>query len=701
MVISSEKRRSASSTYSKVVFLLVIVAIGFLLLFFSLYYYTLRQEKQIYDNTVIQYNNEINSLVNLNSESYSSVINDVTYWDEFVTFTKTKDLNWFNRSVANIIDAYKVDYLAAYTIDKEFITKVSTSKINTKSIISDEVFKVLYEKRQDKFYVKIPEGIVEVFASTIHPSDDPFKNKHNPSGYFFMMRLLDNDYFSNLEKISSSKISFYEPNQKLAKDLVYTIVPIKGYDGSEVAKLLFNRIYKVDFSITKRILLIILIAFIVSLLIFNFYAVKWSKLPITLIKKVLETGDEKAINSLKNIRGEFRYIGKLFEQNQIQKLLLQKEKERAEESDKLKSAFLTNLSHEIRTPMNAIIGFSDLLDNHELTKEEEKEYRNIISKSGKKLVLIIDDLIEMSKIDTNQIEPKLTEFDLDECIEFVFDEMKNTIPANKKIEFKIEKSKNGFSGKIISDKTKLMQIITNLLSNAIKFTDVGSVVLFYEVDVQSEQIKIYVIDTGIGIESKYYDSIFKKFRKIENDHSIRGGGLGLGLALTKGYVEILGGTIAVESEIGQGSTFSVTIPLISDKSQAISDELSNANPEKEKIETILVAEDDNFNYLLIEKILKLKKYKIIRAEDGAEAVEISLNNNNIDLILMDIKMPKMSGHEAFNEINKIRPNLPIIAQTAYTSTDEVEKIFKSGFSGYISKPINKEKLFELLNKYLK
>ncbi len=700
MVLDSEKRRFTSSTYSKVVVLLVIVAVGFLLLFFSLYYYTLRQEKQIYDNTVIQYNNEINSLINLNSEAYSSVINDVTYWDEFVKFTQTKDLNWFNRSVANIIDAYKVDYLAAYTIEKQFITKVSTSKISTKNIITDEVFKVLYEKRQDKFYVKIPEGIVEVFASTIHPSDDPFKNKHNPSGYFFMMRLLDNDYFSNLEKISSSKISFYQPNQKLAKDLVYTIVPIKGYDGSVVGKLLFNRIYKVDFSITKRILLIILIGFIVSLLIFNFYAVKWAKLPIKLIKSVLETGDEKAINSLKNIRGEFRYIGKLFEQNQIQNLQLQKAKEKAEESDKLKSAFLTNLSHEIRTPMNAIIGFSDLLENHELTKEEEKEYRKIITKSGKNLVLIIDDLIEMSKIDTNQIEPKFTDFDLDECVQTVFDEMKSTIPTNKKIEFKIEKSKNGFSGKIISDKAKLEHIIANLLSNAIKFTDEGTIVLFYEVDTQLEQIKFYVIDTGIGIESKYYEAIFKRFRKIENDHSIRGGGLGLGLALTKGYVEMLDGTISVQSEIEQGSTFNVTLPLVLNKNEGVSDELTDKNPERENLETILVAEDDNFNYLLIEKILKSKKYKIIRAEDGEEAIEISLNNKNIDLILMDIKMPKKSGHEAFSEINKMRPNLPIIAQTAYTSTDEVEKIFNAGFSGYISKPINKEKLFELLNKYL-
>ncbi|SFA70986.1 Signal transduction histidine kinase [Flavobacterium swingsii] len=700
MIVKFNNKRRLVTTYSKVVFVLFIVTIGFSILFFSLYYYTLRQEKQIYNNFVAQYRNEMKSLNDLNAESYISVISDITYWDEFVNFTKTRDLSWFNRSVANILDTHKIDYLSVYNDKGVFITSVSDTKIKSKDIIPKEVLTKLYEKKIDKFYMKIPEGIAEVYGATVQPSDDPFKNKYPPAGYFFMIRLLDDNYFVNLEKISSSNINFHDDKDKIEDKLVYSLIELKDYNGKTVAKLLFNRIYKVDFRITKNILLIFVFAFLISLFIFHYYAVKWAKKPIKLIKKVLENGDEGAINSLKNIKGEFRYIGKLFEENQNQKRQLQKSKQKAEESDKLKTAFLTNLSHEIRTPMNAILGFSDLLDSEDISKAEEIEYRKIINKSGKNLVSIIDDLVEMSKIDANQIETRYTDFDLDECVQNVVNEIKKTIPKNQQLEIKIEKSKNGLSKKIITDKPKLVQILTNLLSNAVKFTDKGSIVLFYDIDSQSSMISFYVIDSGIGIEKDSYEKIFKRFIKIENDHSIRGGGLGLGLTLTKAYIESLGGQISLESEFGVSSTFKFSIPLILDKNDAPQNEnvFDEYLPKNESVTTILVAEDDNFNFLLIEKILKTKNYKIIRAEDGEKAVEIISNNNDIDLILMDIKMPKLSGHQAFEIIKKMRPKLPVIAQTAFTSSDEVEKIFKSGFSGYISKPIKKDLLYQMIEK---
>ncbi|WP_394760257.1 response regulator [Flavobacterium sp.] len=703
MKFTFNKRVLYTTTYAKVVFLLATVAVGFSILFFSLYYYTLRQEKNIYNSFVNQYRNEMNLLIDLNSESYVATINDITYWDEFVKFTKTKDLNWFNRSVANLLDTHKINYISAYTKDGDLITSVSDSRIKTKNIIPKEVFAKLIQKKSDKFYLKIPEGIAEIYGATINPSDDPFKNKYKPSGYFFMVRLLDNNYFTNLEKTSSSEIRFYNNNNnnnKIEDKLVYSLVDLKDYNGKTISRLLFNRIYKVDFSITKRILFIIAIAFVIAILVFHYYAVKWAKRPIRLIKKVLERSDESAINSLKNIKGEFRYIGKLFEQNQNQKVQLQKSKQKAEESDRLKTAFLTNLSHEIRTPMNAIIGFSDLLDNEDISKAEETEYRKIINKSGKNLVLIIDDLIEMSKLDANQVEIRYSDFNLDECIENIVNEVKTTIPKSNQLEIKIEKSKNGFSKKIISDKEKVEKILRNLLSNAVKFTDKGTIVLFYEMDTQSSMINFYIIDSGIGIEKENFEKIFKRFIKIENDHSIRGGGLGLGLTLTKAYIQLLGGQIAIESEFGVSSTFKFSIPLVLDKKDLPNQEniFDEGLTKAELVETILVAEDDNFNFLLIEKILKTKNYKIIRAEDGEKAVEIISNNNNIDLILMDIKMPKLSGHQAFEIIKKMRPKLPIIAQTAFTSSEEVERIFKTGFSGYISKPIKKDLLYQMIDK---
>lgn len=179
-----------NSTYFKVVSLLTLVSTGLLLIVVSLYFYMHVQEKEIFKNSKSLYENEINSLLKLNSESYNAVINDVTYWDEFVNFTKTKNLKWFNTSIATLIDTYKVQHLSAYTEDGEFITKVSTLKIKTKNFIPKDAFKLIKEKKIVKFYLRIPEGIVEVYGASINPSDDPFKNKSKPAGYFFMVRLL-------------------------------------------------------------------------------------------------------------------------------------------------------------------------------------------------------------------------------------------------------------------------------------------------------------------------------------------------------------------------------------------------------------------------------------------------------------------------------------------------------------------------------
>lgn len=698
--------KSFNSTFAKVVFLLSSVTIGLLLLVIALYLYMRQQEKEIFASSNELYNSEIESLLKLNSESYSSIAADITYWDEFVNFTKTKDMNWFNRSVANIVETYRVEYLAAYDVNGNFIAKASTGKINSSQFIPKAVFPHLYEKKSSKFYLKIPEGIVEVYGATIHPSDDPFKNKTKPSGYFFIVRLLDKNYFANIEEICSSKIKFYT-GKETANKTVFKIVPLRDYNNKLIAELYFKRAYNIDFYITKFILAVMALALIFSGIIYYFFSVKWAKLPITLIKSILLNEDKNAISKLKNIKGEFRYIGKLFEENLNQREELSKAKEKAQESDKLKSAFLTNLSHEIRTPMNAIVGFSDLLDSKEISSEDEKKYRDIISTSGKNLVAIIDDLVEMSQIDTDQIQPRYSEIELEETIQFVFDEAKKSAKG-KKIEFKIENLKGNIPHKVVTDKTKFEQIIYHLLSNAIKFTDEGNISLLYDVDLKLERINITVIDTGIGIESKNFEYIFKRFRKIDSDHSIKGGGIGLGLSLSKAYAEMLGGEISVQSQLGKGTMFSFYIPLILKNSldEALTKQLGLVTSDVEKdldknIETILVAEDDNFNYLLIEKILKLKNYKIIRAEDGEEAVEISLKNDNIDLILMDIKMPKMSGHRAFEEIKKVKPQMPIIAQTAYTNSEEVEEIFKTGFTNYISKPISKEKLYQLIDKVLK
>lgn len=689
------------STYAKVISLLTIVSISLLLLVVSLYFYMRIQEKEIFKSSNNIYRNEIKTLLKLNSESYTSVVIDATYWDEFVEFTKTRDLEWFNTSVANVLDAYRLEYVCVYSNEGELITKVSTNKIQTKEFIPKEAIEKLKQKKLDNFYLKIPEGIVEVFGATIHPSNDPFKNKTKPSGCFFMVRLLDNEYFADIEKISTSNIKFYEGNEKTGKT-VYSIVPLKDYNNQVVSNLYFKRAYNIDFWITKTILMIMGFALIISWLIYYIYANKWSKLPLSFIKKILREKDQSAINSLKNIKGEFRYIGKLFEENQKQTEELEKAKIKAEESDKLKSAFLMNLSHEIRTPMNAIIGFSELLSNPEVSNAERQEYAKVIQESGKNLIEIIDDLVEMSKIDSKLVKPNLQSFDLHDLVHNIFKPYE-TLYTNSDVEFKLISPEIN-DKLIISDKTKLSEIITNLLNNSHKFTEKGYVIFEYELDEKENKIKFSVKDSGIGIKNEFKENIFKRFSKV-NSQGISGNeGLGLGLAISKAYVEMLDGDIFFESKEGIGTTFYFSIPLVYDDSKKKSN--NSVFEIKEPInlgeeEIILVVEDDNINYLLIEKILKPLEAKILRAKDGLEAVEICQQNKEIDLILMDIRMPNMNGYEAFSKIREFNTDVPIIAQTSYSFEEELNKIKELGFNGFLSKPIKKEELFKLIRLYLK
>lgn len=689
------------STFSKVIGLLTLVSVSLLALVLSLYFYMRVQEKEIFKSSNQIYNNEIESLLKLNSDLYASVIVDVTYWDEFVNFTKSRDLKWFNTSVATLIDTYKIEYLSVYSSDKEFITKVSTLKIKSKQFIPKEVFDRLDKKKIEKFYLKIPEGVIEVYGATIHPSDDPFKNKTSPSGYFFMIRLLDEEYFANIEEICSSKIQFYTGNET-AKKTVFKIVPLKDLNNNIVGKLFFKRSYNIDFSVTKRILLIMAIALFISWIVYWYYAKKWAKLPISLIKRILKNNDPYAIASLKNIRGEFRYLGKLFEENKIKAEQLEIAKAKAEESDKLKSSFLMNMSHEIRTPMNAILGFSELLKNSALTETEKNEYLSIIQESGTNLINIIDDLVEMSKIDSNLIKPNLSIVNLQELIE---NQVKTLQILNKKenVEFKFNKSNSNLNIDIVTDAVKVKEILANLILNAFKFTNEGFVLLGCEIDDKNQKIEFTVRDSGIGISDEFKEKVFKRFSKINVKGISANEGLGLGLAISKAYVEMLGGTIEFQSKLGVGTTFKFIIPLklaeVKQSESKVFDPKTGNDLGNQVV--VLVAEDDNINYLLIEKILKNFKCTVIRAVDGLEAVQFCKTNKEIDLVLMDIRMPNLDGYEAFKQIREFNKDIPIIAQTSYSFEEELDKIKDLGFSGFISKPINKNSLYDLIESYLK
>ena len=687
------------NTYYRLLLLIIGTSTLFFLLYLFLYFYTLKQEKEVYRAASMEYTKEVGSIFQLNSKTHLASIVDVTFWDELVTFLQTRNKTWYKDYIEGEFGTYEVDYIGIFDLDHKKISSTSSLKFRTTDFIPKAAFEQLYRTKLIRFYKRVPEGMIEVFGATIHPSDDPKKNKYQPSGYFFMARLMDKGFIGNLEKISSSNISLVSKDyiSSDARNFINVNLDLKDWQDNTIAKIHFERAFNLNFDNTKKILGIIIIATIFNLLIYLYYYRRWIYKPLKLITNSLETKDENSMALLKKSHGEFAYIGNLFEENNKQRKQLEIAKQRAEESDNLKSAFLANLSHEIRTPMNAIIGFSDLLNDESLNQYDKTEYLDIIRKSGKNLISIIEDLLEMSKIDSQQIIPNYKSLDLYKCISEVYHTNKVTIPKDKKIDFAIIKATKNVKANILMDETKLKQILTNLITNAIKFTKQGHINIGYAVNEEAKLIKIWIEDSGLGIDETNTKLIFDRFRRIENDFSIESGGLGLGLSITKAYIELLGGTIDVKSTIGIGSTFSLNIPLVYDTTIPVAVvQKTNHKVERGGHKTILIAEDDDINFLLLEKILQLKKYHTIRAVNGKIAVDICKENPAIDLIFMDIKMPIMNGFEAFELIRTFNQTIPVIANTAYSSPEDKEKILNAGFTYYLSKPLNKEKIFEVL-----
>lgn len=689
------------TTYFKLVLLIISICSLFILLFLSLYLYTVQQENDVFKANSNQYKTEINRLFDFNSKTQIVTINDLTYWDALVNFTKSKDTLWFKKYIKNEFPTYEVDYISVYGLDKKFIACVAKPYFKSKDFIVRQAMKNLYKTKGCRFYMRVPEGVVEVLGGTIHGSNDPRKIKTKPAGYMFMARLLDKAYFKNLEDICSSDVRLLNNviTDTIGDKKVTSLIKLKDYNNHEVGQLLFERSSYLNFERTKELLLIIVITTLVGLIAAVYYSRKWVYRPLRLVTNILETDREISISLLKREPGEFGHIGNLFEDHRRNRFQLEKSKQKAEESDKLKSTFLANLSHEIRTPMNAIIGFSDLLLNENLSEDLKMKYLKIINSSGKSLVSIIEDLIEMSKIDAKLIVPNYKGLDIEKCVKELYNTLKVTVPDDKSIDFYIIESTDKLENNILTDEVKLKQIIVNLLTNAIKFTDNGHVAFGYSINKEEQLLEFRVEDTGIGISKNDLKVVFDRFRRVEDDYSMSLSGLGLGLSISKAYVEMLGGEINVESVYGGGSVFKFTIPLIYEEyiveNNAVNEESLNKNADAK---IILVAEDDNINFLLLKTILELKGHIVLRARNGQEVVDISRSNPAIDLIFMDIKMPVLDGYEAFEMIKKDNPDLIVIAQTAHSSSEVKERIMKAGFSGYITKPLDKEKIYEIIIK---
>ncbi len=380
---------------------------------------------------------------------------------------------------------------------------------------------------------------------------------------------------------------------------------------------------------------------------------------------------------------------------------LRKAKEKAEESDRLKTAFLANMSHEIRTPMNGILGFAELLKQPTFDEDDQELYVELIEQSGTRMLNLIDDLVNISKLESGQMEILVSETNINDQVQCMRNSFCEEVES-KNLELKITSSLSKDDCVIKTDREKLYTILRNLTKNAIKYSNRGIVEI--GVDKKGDFLEFYLKDDGIGIPLERQEAIFNRFIQADIGDKRAFEGAGLGLSISKAFVEMLGGEIWLESKEGIGSTFYFTIPCDNNIKDRDLSEYVYTNYELNQSGMslkVLIVEDDNISKNFLELLVKPLSEQIIVAKNGFEAVKSFEENQDIDLILMDMKMPVMDGYEATRQIREMNKDVIIIAQTAYSLIGDKDKSIEAGCNDYITKPIFKDKLMTLINKYFK
>jgi len=380
--------------------------------------------------------------------------------------------------------------------------------------------------------------------------------------------------------------------------------------------------------------------------------------------------------------------------------ILENARKKAEESDRLKSVFMANISHEIRTPMNGILGFADLLQREDLSFEKCQQYAKIISGCGNNLMQLLNDILDISKIEAGEVELKKEDFCVNKVIEELYDVYEPQCKMDgKNLSLQMHKSLRDDEAVIHSDKRYLNQIFTNLLENALKFTGKGEILFGY--NAKRNGIEFFVKDSGEGIKPELLDKIFEPFRQGEEVLARKHHGTGLGLTIAKNYAELLGGYMWTESELGKGSTFYFTLPYSENAKIPQSASVSAATTDYQwKDKTFLIVEDNHISFMLLENLLESTGVKILRAETAQQSVDMTEKNKDLDLVLMHVRLPDFTGWEAAKIIKKANPDLPIIAQTANANSEDKIKTFQAGCEAYLTKPIIKKEFYDTIKKCL-
>ncbi|MFO7865033.1 MAG: response regulator [Salinivirgaceae bacterium] len=375
--------------------------------------------------------------------------------------------------------------------------------------------------------------------------------------------------------------------------------------------------------------------------------------------------------------------------------------EKLNDANQLKTAFLTNISHEVRTPVNSIVGFSDLLADPDLTIDQREEFITMIMKSSRHLVKLFDNIIDASKLQSQQISFRKEWVDISTLfneIEHEFIDDKDEDQTNDKVIFQTHLPASNDQYMIYTDKFRFIQVVGKLVENARENTPEGTILLAAKE--QNNKLIFYVEDSGIGIDPQKNKEVFNLFDNSTHAFTFASRGTGLGLSIAKEMTTQLGGNMYFDSEAGVGTTFYMAFDQASFKVNRSENKKSDNNANDWSTKTILVAEDVEFNFIFLREILVPTGANVIWAKNGAEACAVIDENTHVDLILMDLQMPEMNGYEAAEYIKKVKPTIPIVAQTAFMMANEDEKCFKIGCDGFLSKPIRPRQLISAIKKFL-
>ncbi len=384
-------------------------------------------------------------------------------------------------------------------------------------------------------------------------------------------------------------------------------------------------------------------------------------------------------------------------------IALKEAKENAVESDRLKTLFLANMSHEIRTPLNGILGFSSLLADEDVEDEHRKLYGKIIENSSQRLMTVIDDILDISMIESNQLKIEYSDFDMNDMLEelqvFYQNHYRDKL---EKIDFKLRQCDRAKNLVVYSDKDRIYQLYKNLLDNAFKFTSEGSIEFGIK-NVDDISMELFVKDTGIGIRETKHDVIFQSFRQAEEGQERKYEGSGLGLAIVAGITEKLNGQVEVKSKPGKGTEFKISIPHNRNQSKVLNRihlQLSDSLSKHLKEKTIVSFEDDNLSVEFLKTVVESMGYKLVNFTYAEEGIEF-LEQNQADMIFMDVQLPQMNGYEATKIIKSGHPEVPIVMQTAFAMSMDKDKAYNAGCDDYIAKPLTIDSLKNKIDKYLK